>query len=275
MNSKAAKALIWSNTAKGWFKNEHEIVWKFNNFKEDPDAQSWLNIMGYNYKHIKFLYAVQIPTRINAKKSLELWATEEKIVDTQKFKKADIQVQLEILIEDTLWRENISLKKADKNSNFNQIDKRPVNVYQSMWGFNETVARWLKKFTWAIIPTSTESNNLRDKRRWYLDELLENERIEILNFFSENKVQIFNDILQGRWALSAQWFLVTRKHSDGNIDWVLKDITYVANFYSKWPICISKRWGLIIWRITAQRKGGTPDPTSLQFKISPLDLFEE
>ncbi len=26
--------------------------------------------------------------------------------------------------------------------------------------------------------------------------------------------------------------------------------------------------------MTVQRKGGTPDPTSLQFKLNPLDLFE-
>lgn len=26
--------------------------------------------------------------------------------------------------------------------------------------------------------------------------------------------------------------------------------------------------------MTAQRKGGTPDPKSLQFKLNPLDLFE-
>ena len=37
---------------------------------------------------------------------------------------------------------------------------------------------------------------------------------------------------------------------------------------------LSGKGGLIIGRISAQRKGGTPDPTSLQFKFKPLDLFE-
>lgn len=30
---------------------------------------------------------------------------------------------------------------------------------------------------------------------------------------------------------------------------------------------------LPIDKVTMQRKGGTPDPTSLQFKINPLELF--
>lgn len=37
---------------------------------------------------------------------------------------------------------------------------------------------------------------------------------------------------------------------------------------------MSQKGGLIIGKLTAQRKGGTPDPTSLQFKIKPLDIFD-
>jgi len=35
------------------------------------------------------------------------------------------------------------------------------------------------------------------------------------------------------------------------------------------------RGSLKIGRVTMQRKGGTPDPTSLRFKINPLALFED
>lgn len=53
-----------------------------------------------------------------------------------------------------------------------------------------------------------------------------------------------------------------------------KNINEVINFYAQGDIAMSKQGGLILGRLTAQRKGGTPDPTSLQFKIKPLDLFE-
>jgi len=37
---------------------------------------------------------------------------------------------------------------------------------------------------------------------------------------------------------------------------------------------MNPRASLKIGKITMQRKGGTPDPTSLQFKMNPLELFE-
>ena len=75
--------------------------------------------------------------------------------------------------------------------------------------------------------------------------------------------------------MSAEWFLVTRKNNDDSVDWILKDINTVCNFYSQGEVEISPRGSLKIGRVTMQRKGGTPDPTSLQFKINPLALFED
>lgn len=270
MNEKQIKG---SETAKGGFENEGNISLKFINYKTDKEAQEWLKIMGYDYKKIKSLNAVPIPPRISKSKASELGTTPEKIDETIKFKKADIQLQLDITIDGIIYRENLSLKKANKLANFNQIDKRPVSTYQQMWGFNENIATTLKKFTGEIIPNKNEQKDLRDKRRWYLDELDKNDVSKLLNFIQENKIQIFNDILKGRGALSVEWFLVTRKDTE-YIDWILKDINYVTNFFSKGKIEVSKRGGLIIGKITAQRKGGTPDPKSLQFKINPLNLFE-
>jgi hypothetical protein len=97
----------------------------------------------------------------------------------------------------------------------------------------------------------------------------------IVQFFKNNKSLIISDILRGRGGLSAEWFLVTRKNNDNSIDWILKDINNVCNFYSQGEVEISPRGSLKIGRATMQRKGGTPDPTSLQFKINPLALFED
>ena len=57
--------------------------------------------------------------------------------------------------------------------------------------------------------------------------------------------------------------------------WVLKHINFVLNHYSQGDVEVTPRGSLKIGRVTMQRKGGTPDPTSLQFKINPLSLFEE
>jgi hypothetical protein len=42
-----------SKTAKDGFKNEKDIVDKFNNWKKDKIAQDWLKIMGYDIKEIE------------------------------------------------------------------------------------------------------------------------------------------------------------------------------------------------------------------------------
>lgn len=100
-------------------------------------------------------------------------------------------------------------------------------------------------------------------------------KISIKNEFKNNKRLVISDILRGKGGLSAEWFLVTRKNNDNSIDWKLKDINNVCNFYSQGEVEISPRGSLKIGRVTMQRKGGTPDPTSLQFKINPLALFED
>ena len=67
---------------------------------------------------------------------------------------------------------------------------------------------------------------------------------------------------------------MTPENSDNSTRWILKNINEVINFYAQGEVLVNKNGNLCIGRLTAQRKGGTPDPTSLQFKIKPLDLFE-
>lgn len=264
---------LGSRTAKGGFDNENDVVKKFLNYRQDLQANEWLKIMGYEIQNICTLTALQIPTRLNKNKLEQFGLNQDVLEFTQKYKKADVQVQLTITTNDGLiYRENISLKKAE--ANFNQIDKRAVDTYQKMWNFDSNIADTLKKFTGEIKPMQEEARLLRDPRRWYLDELPKNEVEALLDFLNQNKTLIFSDILKGRGMLSAEWFLVTKKNPDGSYDWILKNINEVLNFYLQGEIKISERGGLVLGRLTAQRKGGTPDPTSLQFKIKPLDLFE-
>lgn len=272
---------LGSMTAKGGFLNESDICDKFLHYQNDLEAQLWLNIMGYDYRKINLLTAIQIPVRINKEKALNLGITEDKYDETIKYKKADIQIKIKIIVDDVLYVENMSLKKSNKNAGFNQIDKRPVQTYQSIWKFNNTLAYWLKCFTGAILPSDIDAkykiSSVRDinGKRMFLDEIPKNERNNIITFFSDNKYLVIADILKGRGGLSAEWILVTRKDTNNNsqLDWVLKDINTCINFYAQGEVTISPRGSLKIGKITMQRKGGTPDPTSLQFKFNPLDLF--
>ena len=122
---------VGSYTAKGGFENEADIVIKFEDYKNDSEAQIWLEIMGYDYNKIQKLTAKQIPPRINKDTALSLGVTESNFEETTTFKKADIQIRLEIIIDDIYHIENLSLKKANVGAGYNQVDKRPVDKYKN------------------------------------------------------------------------------------------------------------------------------------------------
>ncbi|MGB9628145.1 MAG: type II restriction endonuclease, partial [Thermodesulfobacteriota bacterium] len=199
--------------------------------------------------------------------------------ELMKFKKADAQIRIVITIGKIIKVENLSLKKANSDADYNQVDKRWVDAYQEMWGFNDQIAIGLKLFTGEINPSSypeiIKGKTLRDKRRIFLDELPGELQNKIIKFFDDNKILVVSDILKGKGGLSANWMLVTRYNKiDDTTAWILKDINTVMNFFGSGDVQISPRGSLYIGRITMQRKGGTPDPTKLQFKIKPCELFE-
>ena len=147
-----------------------------------------------------------------------------------------------------------------------------------MWGFDDEITSWLKLFTGENNPKSsvklTGNIKLRDKRRLFLDEMPEDIRDKIMKFFKENKIIVVSDILKGRGGLSANWMLVAKySHDENTTTWILKDINIVMNFFGSGEVRISPKGSLYIGKITMQRKGGTPDPTKLQFKIKPCQLF--
>lgn len=257
-----------SLTAKGGFENEQKIVDKFLDYKQDLDAQNWLKIMGYDFKKINYLLATQIPPSLSKEKAIQLGVSEKGFEETKSFKKSDVQIKIEIEIEKVIYRENISIKKANKTAGFNQVDKRPVNQYEKYWNIPENIIKSLKYFTGVYPPYK----NSKSKKRMFLDELNPEEVNCLIDFFTKNKVLIFNDVLRGRGALSASWMLVTQKEGE-KFSYILKDMNYVCNFYSQGEVKVSPKGSLKIGRMTMQRKGGTPDPTSLQFKINPLELF--
>ena len=273
---------LGSKTARGGFANERAVCRKFNNWGKDKEARLWLQIMGYELKKIKNLKAIQIPTRIKKTALTELGLKEE-YDEIISFKKADVQVQIRLLIKlgDLLKIENLSLKKANADANYNQVDKRWVDSYKKMWGFSNQVALGLKLFTGELSPAEYPNklkvgiSQLKDKRRVYLNELKDNLLKQIMEFFNKNKILVVSDLLKGRGGLAADWILVTRYNKETNTTtWILKDINKAMNFFGQGEVKLSPKGSLCIGRIIMQRKGGTPDPTKLQFKIRPCDLFQ-
>ncbi|MFH2069634.1 MAG: hypothetical protein ABIJ11_00280 [Elusimicrobiota bacterium] len=273
------KAKLGSKTAKGGFANEKAICKKFNNWRKNNVAQEWLKTMGYNPDKVDSVTAIQIPNRIKKEDIKKFNITDEDYSKFVRFKKADAQIRIIIKTGNIVKIENLSLKKANSDADYNQIDKRTIDAYQKMWGFDNEIALWLKLFTGEINPKLQipliGKIKLRDKRRLFIDEMPEAIQNKIIQFFQGNKILVISDILKGRGGLSASWMLVTRfNKKEKTTTWTLQDINTAMNFFGGGEVIVSPNGSLYIGKITVQRKGGTPDPTKLQFKFKPCQLFE-
>lgn len=273
-----------SSTAKGGFIAEKTITNKFNNWHNDDEAQTWLKILGYNLHQIEKIVAIGIPPRISNSFAQQLGFKNE---EDKQFKKADIQVQLTIVLNGgILKRENISAKKANSTSNFNQVDKRKVATYQQLWKFDGEVAEMLKLFTGETSPSKNSQllrrycnknvAQLSDYRRIYLNDLLPEHLNKLVGFFQSKKNTILLDIIKGRGALCAEWLMVVQYNKVADTTtWALININDAITMFSVGDVKLTPKGSLQLSNgISMQRKGGTPDPTSLQFKIKPLIVFD-
>lgn len=240
---------LGSATAKGGFRNEDDIVAKFNDWKNDEDAQKWLEIMGYPIDEIEKVEAVKLHGY-----------------------KTDVQVQITIYMKKAIAAENLSVKLVSNPQGFNQVDKRWVDSYAEMWNMPKDVVKILKLFTGEIRPTKS---GLRDPRRMFFDEMSESDQRKIVDFFTKNKILVISDILKGRGKFSAGWMLVALI-TDNESRWVLKSINHAMNLFANGEVRITPQGSLKIGRIGMQRKGGDagrPTSNMLQFKINPVELF--
>lgn len=241
---------LGSQTAKNGFRNERDVVKKFNNWQNDDEAKCWLKIMGYNIEKIKKVEAVQISGY-----------------------KTDVQVEIKIDLTDAVCFENLQVKLVSNLKGFNQIDKRWIDSYVRLWNMPKKVADLFKYYTGEIAPYKDLT---RDNRRMFIDELALKERNLILEFLETKKTLIVTDILKGRGGIPPEWMLVIQKLTV-NSKWVLKPMNFVLNYYGNGDIKITPRGSIKIGRITMQRKGGDRGRNTakmLQFKINPAELFE-
>lgn len=240
---------LGSATAKGGFRNEDDIVAKFNNWKNDEDAQKWLKIMGYPIEEIEKVEAMKLHGY-----------------------KTDVQVQITIYMKKAIAAENLSVKLVSNPQGFNQVDKRWVDSYAEMWNIPKDIVKILKLFTGETRPTKS---SLRDPRRMFFDEMSESDQRKIVDFFAKNKILVVSDILKGRGKFSAGWMLVALI-TNNESRWVLKSINHAMNVFADGEVRITSRGSLKIGKIGMQRKGGDsgrPTSNMLQFKINPVELF--
>ncbi len=116
---------IGSETAKGGFANEREVAKKFNAWKTDKEARKWLLRMNYKLDEIEDVDAYVIPGH----------------------HKTDLQVKIIVKLKKGFSVENLSVKKANSDASFNQVDKRWVDKYKKMWAMPDDVTELLKRFT--------------------------------------------------------------------------------------------------------------------------------
>lgn len=250
MKSKEEMIRIGSATARNGFKNEDDIIIKFNNWKSDEDTQIWLNLMGYKLDDIEKVIAIKLHGY-----------------------KTDVQVQVTIILKQAIDAQNISIKLVSNPTGFNQVDKRWVKDYAVMWEMPENIVNILKQFTGEI----SSSVRGRDNRRIFLNELCVDDQKLIVDFFMDKKTLIVADILKGRGQFSANWMLVALKSST-DTRWVLKSMNQAIYTFSKGDVAITNLGSLKIGRVTMQRKGGDGGrhtANMLQFKINPIELFNE
>ncbi len=251
MKSKNDLIELGSKTAKAGFKNEDDIVIKFNNWTKDTEAREWLFLMGYKLNEIEKVEAIKLHGY-----------------------KTDVQIQITIYLKKAISAENLSIKLVSNTTGFNQIDKRWVKNYIEMWDIPSDITTILKKYTGEV---KSNKKGLRDHRRMFFDEMTEEEVSSIVKFFTKNKVLVVSDLIKGRGIFSAGWMLVVLKLKN-ETRWVLKSINHALNIFSEGDVVITKKGNLKIGQIGMQRKGGDngrDTANMLQFKANPLFLFDK
>jgi R.HinP1I restriction endonuclease len=242
-----------SKTAKDGFKNENDVVDKFNNWQNDDLAKEWLKSMNYNLHEIEYVKASKVKGSF----------------------KADIQVQInvEIKLKKLLDIQNLQVKLVSNPAGFNQIDKRWVDKYVELWNIPNEITKILKHFTGELMPYI---KNPKDERRMFMNEFTNDEQKLIVDFIKANQSLIVSDILKGRGQFSAEWMLVILKIKEKEVKWALKPMNFCLNLFGNGNVEITKQGSIKIGNITIQRKGGDSGRKTaqmLQFKINPCLVF--
>ncbi|MEZ6061688.1 MAG: hypothetical protein R3C19_15175 [Planctomycetaceae bacterium] len=234
--------------AKAGFSNEDHVRDKLNDWMADPDAQAWLKAMNYSPAEIR---------KVRAEKPHG--------------QKADVVVHI-TMNSGQKQTQGISIKLVSGESGFNQVDKRWLKSYAEMWNMPLPVIRAMKFYVGEDAP----SRPSRRPDRMYLDELPDESRAAVVQFFTKNKRRVVEDLFAGDGPQPPQWFMVTQNTEDSQ-RWTLRELNEVVNFYAEGHVVVTRAGNLKIGRVSMQRKGGDngrETANMLQFKINPVLLLD-
>jgi len=237
-----------SATAKAGFRNEDQVRDKFNNWKTDRDAQAWLMAMNHSLPDI-----VEVQ------------------VEKPHGQKADVVVAITSKSGRKVT-EGISIKLVSGASGFNQIDKRWLKSYAALWKMPSRAVAAMELYVGETAPIGPS----RRPDRMYLDELPDDLREAVVEFFTGNKRRIVEDLFTGDGPDSAQWFMVTQK-AESSQRWTIRSLNEVIKFYAEGDVVLTRAGNLKIGRVSMQRKGGDNGRDTarmLQFKINPVLLLD-
>ena len=240
-----------SQTALSGFRNEDWVVGQFNSHRSGSCGAGWLDAMGY--RHFSRVCA-QTTRRMGF------------------FNKADVLV----LVDDNV--EWISVKKFI--ASFNQIDKRRVGVFAEIWKMPDAVTDSLRMYCgeegYRPSDICESISSLRDPRRFFMDELPNGQKEQVVSFLNKKKKKIIRDVMAGRGRAAARWMLAVEERLDAPPRSALVRMDDVVRHYAEGPALITRTGNLRLGRITIQRKGGDGGKNTaqmLQFKFSPRELF--
>lgn len=246
-----------SEIAKGGFDNEQDVADRFNNWKNDPDAQAWLQVMMYNLEDIAEIKADRIG---------------------EKGFKSDVFVSIKIKVKNKKnggykdCIENIQVKLVSTENGYNQVEKTKVDKYKNQWHMSDDVSKLLKLFDGELSPDRKSKKD----NRLFANEFNSDEQKTLVDWLQKNMLMIVGDVIRGRGRFAAEWTLVVHKW-DG-YRWTLKAVNEAIGIYcGDCKAEITQRGSFRLGNITLQRKGGDNGKDTanmLQFKADPVILFD-
>tara|TARA_Y100000590_G_scaffold450464_1_gene590181 strand:+ start:975 stop:1742 length:768 start_codon:yes stop_codon:yes gene_type:complete len=251
------KEKLGSETAKSGFVNEDYVVDEFNKVEKSKYAKKWLTEIGYDVTKI---------TNVDAKTSRKLGLG---------------NIKSDVIVSVNNDEIGISVKKS--TASFNQIDKRWADTYQELLEIPDDVVTILKKYAGeeGFQPENfpdCKIEELKDRRRFYINELSEREQKRLLSYLESIKKKIFEMVFRGEGDFSPKFLLVV-KYNDKKeiIDSKIVTMDEAIKYYSEGEMTITKNGNIDIGRIHLQRKGGDNGRKTaqmLQFKFSPNEIFD-
>lgn len=252
-------SMTGSEIAKGGFRNEQEVVDKFNNWKNDIEAQKWLQLMMYNLEEIESVHAESLGAK--GYKS-----------DVNVIIKVNITKRNQKQLLETV--ENIQVKLVSNSKGFNQVEKKKVGQYEEIWHMPPKVKELLQLYDGELAPRVGS----RNEKRMFVDEFSLDEQAVLHEYLQKNLIMIISDVIRGRGRFAAEWTLVIQK-LDEEYNWKLLAVNEAISIYAgDYTVKFTSKGNIRLGNITLQRKGGDNGAESanmLQFKADPMILFVE